>query len=219
MKIKLKYVPSLILTVMTVFGAVVLTTPYARATNPDSAEARVVVDDACTFNDNYDYTFTFSAMNGTVGDTTSETRSYTDGNIVKVTCNNITGFKIKAIGFSPDAAHATGYDGNTDMYSPTTSAVIPTGTATSGATSAWAMRITSASVTSPTGTGAPTATIQTPFATWASVPSSATTVIQFGGSTTSPVEGNMRADYQYYISQSQPAGTYTGKVKYTIVGD
>ena len=218
MKIKLKYIPTIILTLTTAFAGFFLSSSRVGAvTDTDSADARVDVNDACTFNSNYDYTFSYSALNGTSGNTTSDTRPA--AYLVSVTCNNISGFKIKAVGYSPDALNPGGVDGNTDMFSTTTSDVIPTGTATSGPTSSWAMRITSANVTAPTGTGAPTATIQSPFTTWASVPYIDTTVVQFGGSTSAVVEGNMTADYQFYVSQNQSAGSYTGKVKYTIVGD
>ena len=191
------------------------------AVNPDSAEAWVEVNDACSFDDDYSSTFNISAMNGTTGNTESMNRvnpPSAGDNLVHVSCNNISGFSIKAIGYSPDATHTTGYDGNTDMYSSTTSAVISTGTATSGATSAWAMKITSATndvVTTTSGVTYPNGYQNT----YGVVPSSATTVLHFAGSTSAVVTGSFRPDYQYYISQSQPAGTYTGKVKYTIIGD
>lgn len=211
MKIKLKYIPTLILTLMAAVSGLALTTPYVGATNPDSVEARVEVSQACSFDDDYSSTFNISAMNGTSGTTESMNRVNPTDNMVHVSCNNIAGFDIKAVGYSPDATHASGYDGNTDMYSSTVSTPIPTGTATSGATSAWAMKVGSASSST-------SYTYQNGYNAYSNVPTTpAVSVLRFAGSTSAVVTGTFRPDYQYYISQSQPAGTYTGKVKYTIV--
>lgn len=222
MKIKLKYIPTLILTLMTAFAGLALLAPYAAALNPDSADAWVEVNDSCGFDSDFSYTYTFSAVNGTADDTdniVSDPRP-----TITLNCNSISGFVVKAVGFSPDATHATGDDGNTDMYSSTTTAIIPTGAGTTTGTiptstaSFWGMRI-QASVTQPSS-GA-SATVASAYAlaahNYAAVPTTATTVVTYPGSTAMTVEGTMRPDYGFYVSQSQPAGTYTGKVKYTVI--
>lgn len=227
MKNKSKYISSLILTLITVFAGVLLAAPRADAANTGKADAVVNVNDACGFDGeegDLDYTFTFSPANGIADDTEGIARETTTGagNMeVTLTCNNISGFEIQAIGYSPDASNPSGANGNTDMYSSTTSAVIPTGAGVTTATfstsdpSFWGMKITSA-------VGSNGQTITSAYATAAhtfvAVPSSATTVIRYNGDT-SPVTASMRADYGFYISQAQPAGTYTGKVKYTVVPD
>ncbi len=210
MRIKLKYIPTIILTLMTAFGGAILTMPYVGAAD-DSAEAVVQVNDACTFDADYSYTFSLSGSAGTSVDTTSV--SSTTRQPITVTCNDINGFLIKAIGSSPTSSSAgVGVDGATDMYGA--NGTIPTGT--SGSNSYWAMKITSA--TNNTVSGG----VSYPNGynnTYGLIPSNSTTILSFTGSTTAVVTGSMRPDYMVNISTTQPAGSYTGAVKYTIVGN
>ena len=233
MKNKLKYTPSLILILTTVFAGLVLTAPYAMAESdgPYSADAVVTVDESCSFDSDYTYTSTYTLSNGTAKDTEDDSSKPT----VNVTCNNSTGFSIKAIGYSPDATHATGNDGNTDMFmtgGTATSPVIPTGSGSTNTTFAvsapsfWGMRVntgtnpaTSTSYVTSSTSYTINSTYNTAAHTFAVVPSSATTIIHYTGSESAPVTGTFRTDYGVYVSQAQPAGTYTGKVKYTIIGD
>lgn len=225
MKNKLKYTPSLILILTTVFAGLLLAAPHASAESdgPYSADAVVTVDESCSFDSDYSYTSTFTVLNGTAKDTESDTSKPTVG----VTCNNSTGFSVKAIGYSPDATHTTGNDGNTDMFmtgGTATSPVIPTGAGSTNTTFAvsapsfWGMRVDPTTVTSSTSYTI-NATYNTSAHTYAAVPSSATTVVHYAGSPSTPVTGTLRTDYGFYVSQAQAAGTYTGKVKYTIIGD
>ena len=225
MRNKLKYIPSLLLILATVFAGFGLTMPGARAETAP-ADAVVNVNDACTFDDDFSYTFTYAVDAGTADDTEDEARETTTGTgdkEITVSCNNINGFVIQAIGFSPDATHSAGYAGNTNMYSSTTSAVVATGAgATTGTIptstpSFWGMKITSA--TSPDGTVTINPTYGTTAHNYVAVPNATTTVVTYPGSTTGVVTGTMRPDYGFYISDTQPAATYTGKVKYTIVGN
>ena len=223
MKIKLKYTSIVILTLMAVAGGATLVSPYAGAiTENDSAEAYVVVNDACEFDSDNSYTATFTALNGTSNDTETHDPLKPD---FEVSCNNISGFSITAVGFSPDSTHASGDDGNTDMYSTTTAAVIPTGavvtsgTFTPSSPSAWGMRISNITSSTSYTANSSYAIASHNYAAVPSATSPATQMVHYAGSTTALVTGTMRADYGFYISQSQSAGTYTGKVKYTVVGD
>ena len=218
MKIKLKYLPSLTLTLMTVVSGAALLMPGASAAT-ESADAVVNVNDACGFDSDYSYTSSLSTAAGTTVNTESDTTKNSSDGLVHVTCNNINGFLIQAIGSSPTSSSSgAGVDGATDMYGA--NGIIPTGTATTGATSNWAMKVTSATVTSPTGTGAPTATVPATWDnTYGAVPNATTTVITYGGSTSATVVGNFRTDYRVYVSSTQTAGSYEGAVKYTIVGN
>ena len=209
MKNKLKYLPTLILTLITVFAGAVLTSAKVGATNPETRNAVVNVNTACVFDDDFSHTYTLNLSAGTSGNTENPSRTP-----ATVTCNNVNGFDIKAVGFSPDATHPGGDEGNTSMYSA--SGTIATGT--SGTNSYWAMKVTSATVTSSHAT--PT-TVTVPAAydgTYGVVPASATPVATFSGSTEGPVTGTFKTDYEVYVSSTQAAGTYTGAVKYTIVG-
>lgn len=225
MKNRLKYIPSLLLISATVFAGLELVSPVVSAAT-DNADAVVTVNDACLFDDDFSYTYTYTVNSGMSDDTEGTDRETTVGTKDKeitVTCNDINGFVIQAIGFSPDATHSAGYAGNTDMYSATTTAVIPTGAGTTTGTipastpSFWGMKITSATATS--GTPTITAAYATAAHTFTAVPNSTAVVVTYPGSTAGVVTGTMRPDYGFYISDAQPAGTYTGKVKYTIVGN
>ena len=89
-----------------------------------------------------------------------------------------------------------------------------TGTNTCGTTSSWAMKLEA--VTS-SGAGAYTPTIVSPFNNYANVPTSYAKVATVANSVTATAEASLNAYYAVYISPSQLAGTYNGKVRYTIV--
>ena len=208
MKMKLKYLPSLILTLITMLSLLALLAPSASADTP--ADAVVNVTEGCAFDDDYSHTFTLSFAPGLVVNTESATRP-----TINVTCNNPNGFKINTIGFSPDATHASGNEGNTFMYGSTG---VNIATGTSGTSSYWSMKISSATATrADGGTPAATVSIQSPYSAYSNVPATSTPVISYGAVTDSTVNGTMRADYQVSLATDQAAGTYTGKVKYTVV--
>lgn len=77
---------------------------------------------------------------------------------------------------------------------------IPTGTATSGTDSAWAMKI----VSSTTGG----------FGSWKEVPSASATPVHSG--TADGESFSFKPQYQVYVGTEQASGTYTGTVTYTI---
>ena len=125
-------------------------------------------------------------------------------------CNDNNGFAIYAIGYTDEI------DGKTVMTSSVSSDYdIVTGTATSG-NSQWAMKLTA--VTSPTPTYP--VTIQNNFNNFHVVPDDYTMVAKRETSTDvgAGAEGaSFTSTYQVYASPTQPAGTYTGKVKYVLV--
>ncbi|MBR2998576.1 hypothetical protein IKF34_02270 [Candidatus Saccharibacteria bacterium] len=126
----------------------------------------------------------------------------------KVFCNDNTGYAIYAIGYSGDEY------GNTNMLptNPTTSTnpSIVTGTATSGDTSNWAMKVTPVA-----GTYAPT--IENSFNSYRTIPDTYTKVASLNTNTDFTIGSSFQSTYRVFVSQTQPADTYTGKVKYTIV--
>lgn len=116
----------------------------------------------------------------------------TQGGTIKVTCNDSDGWQVKAVGSSagsPVTAMA-GTNGGTS---------IATGTAESGATSNWMFKVA--------GIG----TVDD-YEAWAAIPATAT-VIAEGNAAIS--EGAINTGYQVWVSATQPAGTYTGRVTYT----
>ena len=140
---------------------------------------------------------------------------------IKVTCNDNTGYALYAIGYTNDEY------GNNKLTSTTlgsTHDIITSTTITTG-TSSWAMKLANtgstylpiiAGSTDDTNkqTGDPD------FSGYTEVPNEYTKVAYFPSSTDigSGASGsNLTTTYRAYISQTQPAGTYIGQVKYTLV--
>ena len=121
-----------------------------------------------------------------------------NGGTIKVSCNDASGWNIKAAGSTTGT--------NKTVMAPSNNANTPiaTGTTFSGASSAWAFRVAS----STTGVS-----IETTYANFAEVPATATKVAS-GSSTIS--EGSINTGYKVYISPTQQADTYTGMVTYTV---
>ena len=134
---------------------------------------------------------------------------------LKAYCNDTNGFSIFATGFTGDVVGATNSNKLVGT-SATSNATIATGTATSGDTSNWAMKL--ATPTSP----APTypITIATGFDAYHAVPNGYTRVAYRASGTDigQAAEGStLTTTYAAYISRTQYADTYSGKVKYTLI--
>lgn len=206
MKIKSKYIFTMVLTLMALFGAALVSgSAYA---DTSSADAFVEVVPACSFSAD-DATTTIPTAAGVV----SNSESISTKPDIESTCNGLNGWKIQAIGYSPDSSDPTGADGNTSMYSPVaggTGNFIATGT--SGANSYWSMKVAINTAASTT-----TGSVLNGYGAYSDVPSSAVDVVNFAGDGLgSSLTGVIRADYQIYVSGGQAPGTYTGQVKYTI---
>ena len=132
----------------------------------------------------------------------------------KAYCNDDNGYSVYAIGYSNDTY------GNTNMIHDTDSTYnFGTGTASSGNASTWSMKLTPVA-----GTYAPTIQSDTngAYTNYHVVPSTYTKVATFPNRTDVPATGTgigsaFQTTYAVWISNSQVAGTYTGKVKYTLV--
>ena len=133
---------------------------------------------------------------------------------IKAFCNDNEGFAIYAIGYTDDT------DGKNVLTSSALGSTydIATGTATSGNISNWAMKLSTISTPTPTPTYP--ITIQNSFDSFQEIPDDYTLVAKRTSSTdigTSAEGSTVKSTYQAYINQTQPAGTYTGQVKYTLV--
>ena len=131
---------------------------------------------------------------------------------IKAFCNDNNGFAIYAIGYTDNT------DGKNVLTNSTLGSTydITTGTATSGNTSNWAMKLST--ISSPTPTYP--ITIQNSFDSFQEVPDDYRLVAKRTSGTdigTSAEGSTLKSTYQAYISPTQPAGTYTGQVKYTLV--
>ena len=123
-----------------------------------------------------------------------------------VFCNDYEGFAVYAIGYSGDS-----YGDNTMIPNNINSSYsIASGTATSGNTSNWAMKLTAVS-----GDFAPT--LATGFNAYHAVPDEYTKVASLAANTDATNGSSFKSTYVIYITDGQPADTYTGKVKYTVL--
>ena len=128
-------------------------------------------------------------------------------------CNDNNGYAIYAIGFTGDK-----YDGedHTKMIGATNGQKITTGTATSGNDSKWAMKLIKE--TDDTKSYNPSAlTIENGYDDYNVIPNTYTKVANYTSTTDQTLGSVLSTTYAAYISSTQAADTYTGKVKYTLV--
>ena len=133
----------------------------------------------------------------------------------KTYCNDNGGYAVYAIGYSGDQYGATSM-----IHSVDTTYNFNTGTATSGANSNWAMKLIPV-----TGLYRPTIQSDTSgtFANYHIVPSTYTKVATFPSTTDIPASNStgtgsaFQSTYAVFISPTQVAGIYTGKVRYTLI--
>ena len=201
---KYSYVASCVLFSVTAFSGLVLSSSLVSADDSVVDVINITVPAACTLEgigmNSHNATINPGTYNSEVGTTT-----------LKAFCNDSNGFAIYAIGYTNNI------DGNNNLVSTTlTSPVnIPTGTATSG-NSQWAMKL--ATQTSPEP--AYPITIQNSFDSFHTVPDDYTLVAKRTAATyvgTNATGSILTTTYQVFISNTQPADTYTGKVKYVMV--
>ena len=158
------------------------------------------VENAATQTTNtYKVTMANGQLLSDIGSGKAEGASAAGSNVLSVSCNTTDTTKntwqLTAIG--------AGTGATVDVMAPAGSGTaIASGTATEGATSNWAMQITGASGVS----------IENGFNVFRAVPTAATEVASGSGS----VANAFTMLYQVYISPTQAADTYTGKVTYTL---
>ena len=183
-------------------GAGLVSAPVFADNDTIIDQVNVNIPVSCTFaNSGSGNTYNVELHNG----------DYEDGigtTTLKAMCNDTEGFSIYAIGFTGDTYGAT------DLIGTDTNNIIHTGTATSGNNSAWAMKLaTNSGATYP-------ATILNSFDDFHAVPSTFTKVAtrasgtDVGATSTGSV---ITANYAVYVSDTQIADTYTGKVRYVLV--
>ncbi len=201
----------------TIISAFLLASPSASATCTTvdgithcstSANASVTVPAACTMTATYNTPHTATINPGTnttdIGQTT-----------LKVICNDAGGYSVYAVGYTGEEIGAT--NSNKLVNSTDSAKTISTGTATSGNTSNWSMKLAAVS-----GTFAPT--IENGFSSYHTVPLTYTKVATYPSSTMTPstpatatTGSSLTTTYSAFITSTQSPGTYAGKVKYTMV--
>ena len=190
---------------ITVFSGAFLMSSNSFATDNTNVvdEVNITVPISCSLEGTGMTSHNANIVNGTyqadIGSTT-----------LKAFCNDDEGFAIYAIGYTDNEY------GKTVLTNSTLGSTydITTGTATSGNTSNWAMKLaTNSSATYPI-------TIDNSFNAYHNVPTTYTKVAHRDSGTdigTNATGSELTSTYAAYMNQTQPAGTYSGKVKYTLV--
>ena len=209
---------------LTTLSFLALISPIASA---DSVITTTIINvpESCTMSGTGMTSHNATIINGTYSGT-----DYSNGigtTTVKVFCNDSAGFAIYAIGYTNDeygnnklhwseaaSTSDTTHDINTAIYNSSTTT-----------DSTWSMKLSALS-------GTYTATIDDgvaahnnstdDFTNWHEVPDEYTRVAYRLAGTDLNTDNNgigssITTTYDAYISQTQPAGTYTGQVKYTLV--
>jgi uncharacterized protein (TIGR02145 family) len=191
--------------------------PSAHAEDSVVTTTAITISESCSMTGTINTPHNASVINGTYSGA-----SYPNGigqTTLKAFCNDSAGFAIYAIGYTDDEY------GNTKLHSSTLGSTydINTGIYNSGSASSstWSMKLTGVS-----GTYAPTIADGTNglenFTTWHVVPSTYTKVAyRTSGTDTdntgSGIGSSLTTTYDAYVASTQPAGTYVGQVKYTLV--
>ena len=206
-----------------IIGSLVLSTNVSAE---DSAVTvtTVTVPIACTMRgigtDSHTATLTPNTYSGASG---SEYANGIGKTTLTAICNDDNGFSIYAIGYTGNSYDS---ENHTKLVGANTGGVIATKAYASGdATSNWSMKLTK--VTDSTESYNPqNLTIQSDtegtFSSWHSVPASYTKVAEYhantGSSTTDTTLGvKLETTYAAFVASNQPADTYVGQVKYTMV--
>ena len=201
---------------VTAISGVALTAPMGFATeNNAEAQASVVVSATCSMTATVDTAHTATLINGQYS---GDNGSYSSGigqTTISTMCNDPSGYAIYAIGYTSNT------DGNNVLANSAISGYdIASGTATSGNTSNWAMKV------SPVTNGGSFVPIITDDfkdgsgdPAFSTVPSSQYTKVAYlnGNTGEASQASSITTTYAAYISPSQPAGTYTGQVAYLLV--
>ena len=199
------YLPTLMFSIAVLSG-LVLSGSFVSADDSAVSNIAITVPASCTLSGTGQNSHNADLNNGTytadIGTTT-----------LKAYCNDSEGFALYAIGYTGEEY------GVTNLVGANTNATIATGTATTAGDpdiSNWAMKL--GTVTSPTPTYP--ITIDNGFSSYSQVPSTYTKVAHrdSGTDTGTNAEGStLTTTYAAYISKTQTADTYNGKVKYTMV--
>ena len=187
-------------------GVLLSQSGYAATNSTESSNVSVTVNSACTL---------YGGPNGTDTSGSSIYRATIDpgtsaeinGSKLTTICNDPNGYSLYAIGYSNDAYTTPA---NTQMIGAGSIGNINTGTSGTSA-SWWAMKINPVSGSNPT--------ITNNFNNYHVIPQTYTQIAKYESATTSSSSTGAQAQVKYnvYISSGQTAGTYTGKVKYTMV--
>ena len=212
-----KAITILPLTLLTLTTLSYLTLSFSSVSADTVDNVSITVPVSCTLTSTVDTAHTKDIYAGTYEENIGITT-------LKSICNDNNGFAIYAAGYTNDEI---GGENSNKLVGTTTN--ISTGLATSGATSTWAMKLTKTSDSGDT-TGSNAFTIDSApnegettsssFSDYHTVPNEYVKVAHKTAATsmdTTTGGATLQTTYRAYISPTQPAGTYNGKVIYTLV--
>ena len=218
---KLSTVAAGCLTLATAFSGAVLTTATASADDSTVTTTTISIPVFCSLEATLDTPHTGDVPSGIYSGSNGYYPNGIGQTTLKAYCNDNEGFSIYAVGYTGEVI------GNTYLRdnSLDVSTNIVTGTATSGDTSNWAMKLGAINGTyKPIIVGTTEDTekeVSTPdFSNYTSIPASYTRVAYRNSATDvgNNADGSgVTTTYAAYISRTQSAGSYVGKVKYTMV--
>ncbi len=209
---------------ITVTGALILTTIITGAVassmrveaednDTTVTTASVTVAASCSMTATVESEHNATLANGIYSGSTTDYAEGIGKTKIATFCNDNSGYAIYAIGYTGDK-----YDGedHTKLIGATNGQKITTGTATSGNDSEWAMKLIKE--TDDTKSYNPTAlTIENGYDNYNVIPNTYTKVANYTSTTDQTLGSVLSTTYAAYISPTQVADTYTGKVKYTLV--
>ncbi|MBR2767033.1 fibrobacter succinogenes major paralogous domain-containing protein [Candidatus Saccharibacteria bacterium] len=213
MKTKSLFILSGVSLSLAMISALAFSSAVSYAEGSDAIdELQVTVNVSCTLSSTLGTTPGVTASTDGEGNNTyttslnPETVKEINGSILSTVCNDSGGYSLYAIGYSGDSYEAPD---NTKMLG--TNSNINTSTTTTGDTASWSMKLAEVSGYTPP-------TILNSFDDYHVVPETYTQIAKYTSATaaaTSP-GATIQAKYQLYTG-FQESGTYTSKVKYTIV--
>ena len=191
---------------LTAVAGAILSSSIVSADNDTVVDQiNITVPVSCTLSGTGMTSHTAEIANGTYEDDIGTTT-------LKAFCNDNNGFAIYATGYTGNEIGGT--NSNKLVGTPASIGNIDTGPATSGNTSNWAMKLE----TDSTATYA--ITLDNGFGSYKAVPNEYTKVAHRDSSTdigTNATGASLATTYAAYMSSTQPAGTYSGQVIYTLV--
>ena len=201
----LSYICIYVLTSIALISGFILASTTVSADDSVVDNVAVSIPVACTMSGTGMNSHTREVVSGTyeseIGTTT-----------LKAFCNDPNGFAIYAIGYTGEEYSGTNHTRLVGTNNP--SETIATGTATSGGTSNWAMKLATS------GTATYPITLQNGYGSYSEIPDTYTKVAQRTSGTdigAGATGSTLTTTYAAYMSSTQAADTYTGKVKYTMV--
>lgn len=194
----------LVLLPILVISTLLLSTSYSSASsNSSSDKVSLSVPVSCNLTASIasGKEHTISMISGTYESEIGET-------ILKTSCNDANGYIVYAIGNTDNVEGKNTLSGIVGSDYD-----IPTGTATSGNVSQWAMKLSPIA----SSTASDTPVITPGYDNYHIIPNTWTKVVSKSSGTINMTTGSSFATtYAIYLQSTQPAGTYSGQVEYVM---